>query len=157
MSHTITGSGVPLYCVHRESDGKIYKYGITTRFSINDKKNLIDCLIQVVRDRANPQVREYGIRGLEVIRNDAGTQPNYQNIDGLFADDILCEICDIISEVDDDEVINTAINHIAEQMRDLITTNGWCSSGRVGRLIQCYMILRDYRDGVYLSPEQRRK
>ena len=134
--------------IHELSDGKLINYGIKTRFSLEDKKRLINCLIDLVRERANPQIRDYGIRGLEIIRNDAGTPPNYQSADKLFADDVICEICKCLSEVNDDEVIDTVVNHIAEQYKDMITTSGYCPSGRLNRAANVYFFLRDYVDGL---------
>ncbi len=143
--------------IHSLTDGKLIRYGISTRFQLQDKARIIDCLLEVVRQRANPQVKEYGVRGIQIVQQDAGSAPNYQSRDGLFADDVLCEICDIISSTTEAEIIDTAINHICEQFADMIRTSGTCPSGRVNRLMNVYMFLRDYKDGVHLSPEERAK
>jgi hypothetical protein len=157
MAHTIDGVGIPKLEIHSETDGKLFKYGITTRFSISDKKRLIGCLIDVVRDRANEQVRDYGVRGLQIIQESAGCAPNFQVPDGIYADDILCEICEILTEVKNEEIINTAINHISEQMKDAAVTNGWCSTGRASRSMNVYMFLRDYKDGIHLPKGERKE
>lgn len=150
MSHTIRGEGDPntFSCVHAQGDGKLYRYGISTRFPRETRITLQNCLIDLLKERANPEVLPYGIHGLQVIRDASGTEANYQSTDGMFADDILCEIAELITEVKDDEIIDTAINNIAEQMKDMIVTNGFCPSGRCVRLFQIYMTLRDYKDGV---------
>lgn len=155
MSHSINGSGDAKLEIHSLTDGKLIKYGIRTRFSNDNKKQLINCLISVIRDRANLEVKDFGIRGLEIIRESIGAPPNYQSFDALLADDIVCEICDLITDIADEEIINTVINHISEQLKDMITTNGTCPSGRCNRLMNVYTFLRDYTDGVHLSPEQK--
>lgn len=157
MAQSINGDGnaAGFGEIHSASDGKLIRYPITTRFMLGDKHKIIDCLLEVVRTRANPQIRDFGIRGLAIIKQDCGAPPNYQSRDRFFADDILCEICDIISSLDDSEVIDTAINHICEQFADMIRTSGTCPSGRVNRLMNVYMFLRDYKDGIHLPPSLR--
>lgn len=151
MSHTIDGSGnlQSFRDIHGQMDGKLIRYPIQTRFSVNDKQRLISALIEVMRERANPSIRNLGIQGLEIISRDAGTPPNWQGADGFYADDILAEICALMVNVKDESIVDTVINHLGEQMSDMIQTNGLCPSGRL-RVFQCYMILRDYFDGTHL-------
>jgi len=154
MSRSIDGSGhlESFPDIHRVSDGKLFKYGITTRYSPDDKRKIILSLKDLVAERANPEIQKFGIIGLQLIAQDAGAAPNWQGADQLFADDILVEICHLISLCNDDEVINTAVNHLSEQMSDMIRTSGTCPSGRVNRCIQVYMVLRDAYDGKHLPP-----
>lgn len=151
MSHTIDGSGNlhSFRDIHGQMDGKLIKYPIQTRFTVQDKQRLIYALIEIMRERANSSVREFGIQGLGIIARDAGTPPNWQGADGFYADDILAEICSLLVNVKDDDVVDTVINHLGEQMSDMIQTNGLCPSGRL-RVFQCYMILKDYFDGSHL-------
>ena len=157
MAQKVDGSGDPntFQCVHKVGDSKLFRYNITTRFSNEDKGRLIDCLINVVQERANPDIRQFGVNGLGIIRGDVGQAPNWQGADSLFVDDILADICDMLSGITEEEVVDTVINHICEQMSDMIRTNGTCPSGRVNRIFEVYMFLRDFYDGVHLSPEQR--
>lgn len=151
MAHTIDGSGNynTFWDVHAASDGKISHYGIKTRFSIPDKQKLIDGLIKLVNDRANESIKASGVQALIVISRDAGQAPNWQGVDGIFVDDVLAEICALLIEVKEQEVIDTVLNHLCEQFSDMINTSGWCSSGRL-RVIQVYMFLKDYLNGIYL-------
>lgn len=157
MAHNIDGGGNlnRFPDIHAASDGMLIKYGITTRFPLETKHHLIDCLIALVSDRATPAVKQYGIDGLSLIKRDIEKPPNYQGADKLWADDVLCEICDILADITDDEILDTAVSHIAEQMSDMIKTSGTCPSGRVNRLIQVYMILRDFKDGNHLPPSEQ--
>jgi len=143
-------------CVHRAGDTKLYRYGITTRFSNEDKVRIIDSLLAVIADRASPEIRDFALRGVGIIRQDTGQAPNWQGADQIFADDVLCEICDIISSITDEGIIDTTINSIGEQMKDMIVTNGLCSSGKCNRLFQIYMVLRDMKDGIHLPPDQKK-
>lgn len=149
MSHTVNGGGNlnSFPDIHAVTDGKLMKYGIRTRYDSEDIYRFITCLIEIVNERANPAVKLYGINGLAIIKNDIKKPPNYQAVDKIYADDILADICIFISRVEDIEVIDTAVNHISEQMSDMINTSGTCPSGRVNRLFQVYMFLRDYLDG----------
>lgn len=151
MSQTIDGGGNPASFpdIHK-TDGKLAKYAIKTRFSINDKHQLISTLIDLIKEKSHPSIREFGVQGLLLIAKDAGMPPNWQGADQLFADDIVAEICSLLVRVNDAEIINTSINHIAEQMADMLRTCGTCPSGRVNRLFQIYMPLKDYVDGVHL-------
>jgi hypothetical protein len=77
-------------------------------------------------------------------------------MDKIFACDVACEICDILSGIKDEEIIDTTVNHISEQMSDMIRTNGLCPAGRLNRLYNIYTFLRDYVDGVHLTPDQKK-
>jgi len=150
MSHTIDGSGnsANFPDVHAASDGRLIRYGIATRFSVPDKQRIIGSLIDVIRERANESVKSFGIEALTVISRDAGQEPNWQGADRLFVDDVIVEICALLIDVEDHEIVDTAINILCEQFADMIRTGGWCSSGRANRAVQAYMILRDLRDKV---------
>jgi hypothetical protein len=151
MAHIIDGSGNSnqFRDIHGVVDGKLYRYGIKTRYPVHVKQEIIKALIILVKNRANESIVNYGIHGLSVICNDTGTAANWHGTDGLLADDILVEIADLITQIKDDEVIDTAVNHLCEQMADMIKTNGYCSSGRSGRCFQVYMFLRDYIDNIH--------
>lgn len=153
MSSSINGSGDPdtFACVHQQGDGKLFKYEIGTRFSPPDKIIIINSLLGLIRDRANSEIKALGLHGVGIILNDIAQAPNWQSADKIFADDILCEICELISVLSDCEVVDTVVNSICEQMADMIRSNGTCPSGRVNRLWQIYMFLRDLKDGVHLS------
>lgn len=145
MAHNIDGSGnlASFPDIHKVIDGKLTNHNIRTRFSNIDKQRLIESLISLINDRANPSIKQYGISGLRLIQKDVGSAPNWQGCDGLFADDVLADICEMISIIKDSDIINTAINHIAEQMSDMIKTNGTCPTGRL-RVMQIYVFLKDY-------------
>lgn len=151
MSHTIDGSGnlQSFRDIHGQMDGKLIRYPIQSRFTVPDKQRLIHALMEVMRERANPSIRDFGIQGLEIISRDAGTPPNWQGADGFYADDVVAEICALLVNVREDAIVDTVINHLGEQMSDMIQTGGLCPSGRL-RVFQCYMILRDYFDGTHL-------
>lgn len=153
MARTIDGGGnlAAFRDIHGVVDGKLYKYGIRTRFSLTDKQKIIGSLIDLVEERGNANIKKYGILGLQIIRQDAGKAPNWHGSDGVFADDVVVEICDLLSECQDNEIIDTVINHLCEQMSDMIRTNGTCPTGRSGRVFQIYSFLRDFRDGVHKS------
>lgn len=148
MSHAIDGSGNlnRFRDIHTETDGQLHRCNIRTRFSIKTKKELIACLIELIQERANPSIKQFGIQGLQLMQRDAGQAPNYQNVDGILADDVLAEICDIISDEKDLEIIDTAINHICEQCSDMLRTHGTCPSGRANRMFSIYSYLRDYKE-----------
>ena len=152
MSGIIDGSGNlnTFPDIHAVSDGKLIKYDIKTRFKIDTKRRLIECLIQLIKERGNESIKQYGIDGITMIKLDTQQPPNYQCVDKLYADDVLAEICDIIASEDDDEIIDTAVNHLCEQMSDMLRTSGTCPSGRVNRCFEVYMFLKDYKDGVHL-------
>jgi len=155
MSHVIRGEGLPTICVHRAGDGKLYKpYGIRTQFTRETKQKLFDCLCQLINEKANPEIKQFGINVIQVIKHDIQAPPNFLGSDGLFADDILAEICVFLAEEKDDEVVSTTINHICEQYADLVRTSGFCPSGRTSRLFQIYMFLRDKKDGVHLPQKK---
>lgn len=130
--------------IHSVSDGKLIRYNIHTKYSIGDKQRIIASLIELVNRRADPSVRNFGVKGLEIIARDAGSSANWQPVDGLFADDTLVDICIMLSQITDGDVVDTALNHISEQMSDMFNSNGLCSAGRNNRLFQVYMVLRDY-------------
>ena len=146
MSHTILGQGNPhtFGCVHAAGDGKLSGHNVSTLFAVENKREIIKSLLNVINERANPQIKEWGLRGISIILNDTGAQPNYQAADGLFACDVLIEIILYINKINDLEVIDTALNHICEQMSDMIQTNGTCPSGRVNRLFSILSYLRHY-------------
>ena len=54
----------------------------------------------------------------------------------------MAEICSLLAEIQELEVVDTALNHIGEQMKDMFATSGTWPSGRL-RLFQVYMFLRD--------------
>lgn len=140
------GQGNPntFACVHSTGDGKLYTYNIQTQYDNETKKNYITKLIQLVVEHADANIRLFGVRGLEIIRDATGTCNNWLDTDKLYADDICVEIFKMMSQITDKEVISTVVNNISEQMSDMIQTNGFCSSGRVVRLMNIYMFLRDY-------------
>ena len=140
MSTTINGNGNfhNFRDIHY-LDGKLHKYNIHTRYSVQLKNKIITNLMEIIHKRGNPNIRDFGLKGLAIIRNDIGKHPNFSNPDNLLADDILCDIHDLLMEIKDNEVINTTINHICEQMHDMIQTNGYCPQGRCTRLFEVYI------------------
>lgn len=152
---TLYGTGNPhsFGCVHAAGDWKLYKYNVPTRFTVEQRKNIISLIIALVNVRAQTQVREAGMRTLKIVQESTGTQQNYMN--NMYADDLLCEIASMIAEERDQEVINTTINMLAEQMSDLENTKGYCPSGRQIRVFEVYMFLRDYTDKLHLPLEER--
>lgn len=157
MAHIIDGSGnsSTFPDIHGQSDGKLFHYGIKSRFSIDEKQKLINGLIDLVRRRANHSIMEFGVQALSTISRDVGQEANWQGPDGIFADDLLADICELIVIINDNEIVDTAINHLCEQFADMIRTGGWCPTGRCSRIFQVYMILRDYYDGVHQSPDSK--
>jgi hypothetical protein len=153
MSHTITGQGNPstFRDIHY-LDGQLFKYNISNNLNKEEKQKIIICLIDVVKERVNPEIKEHAIQALHTISNDVGTSSNFSSPDNLKAEDILIAIANSLIEIKDNEVINTAMNNLGEQMSDMVRTSGWCPQGRCTRLWNVYMILRDYLDGVYLPP-----
>ena len=146
MSQSIRGQGNPhtFGCVHAAGDGKLKDHNIITKFTNENKKEIIKNLLPLIIERANPEIKEWGIRGISLILNDTGLPANYQGADSLLADDVLIDIILILNKTKDLEVIDTAINHICEQMFDMLQTNGTCPSGRVNRLYSVLNYLRDY-------------
>ena len=151
MSKTIKGDGDPhsFPDIHY-LDGKLFKYKLSNRYSIEEKQKIIFSLANLIAERANNQIKNFGIKALQVIASDAGSLSNFSRADNLFAEDILVAIAELVIEVNDDEIVNTVVNHIAEQMYDLIITNGWCPQGRVNRLHNVLVFLKDFIDGVHL-------
>lgn len=153
MSHTITGSTNPqsFRDIHY-LDGSLYTYDLQKESALSNegKAKIMEGLINAVRERANPEIRTECIHALKVIQRSIGTSSNYTHADKLRAEDVFVAIADELVQVDDDEVINTVINHIAEQMSDLLRTNGWCSSGRVIRAMNIYTFIKDYNNKSYL-------
>ncbi len=137
------GSGNPnnFPDIHAVSDGKMYKYGIRTRYTISEKNIFFDCFMNAINMHADKRVKMYGIHGLKIIRMDAQRPQNYQSIDDVYADDVLAEICSLLSHEQDVEVLKTSIDIFCEQMFDMLATNGTCPSGRANRMIQIYMFL----------------
>lgn len=151
MAQTINGEGNPVIDVHF-ADGKLYPgYNITTRFSIQEKLEIQDKMITLVGNYANESIRAFGVQGLNIIKGDTQGPGNWLETDKVFADDIVCEIFVLLTWVNEREVIDTVLNHIAEELGDMIKTNGFCPSGRCCRLFQVYMFLRDYLDTVYME------
>jgi len=119
-------------CVH-VFDGKLFKIPIKSRTS--DEKR---ALFSVFRNKIstlpipNPSI----IRNMEVIMDEMSMPQNYLATDGLFADDVLAEIIDIIIHKDTD-----VIPIFLEMLLDM--NSGLCCSGRVVRLHQILMALKD--------------
>ena len=148
MSRFGSGNANSFTDIHAATDGKLFKYGIRTRFSDYDKKRLIGCLIELTEERADPEVKPFGVRGLQIIQADCGLAPNFQAVDQILADDVLVDIAAMLIEISDEEIVTGAINTLAEQFKDMITTNGLCPSGRCNRAYNVYTFLRDFLDGI---------
>ena len=144
MSHIINGSGkhFSFQEIHSYTEGKLYKYDIN-KVDKATKSNLFNCLIELISKHANENIKNAGITGIKLIYKDIEAPPNFSNSDNILADDVLAEICILISKQQDAEVIMTAVNHICEQMSDMLVTHGTCPVGRVSRLYQIFMFLRD--------------
>jgi hypothetical protein len=153
MAHIINGSGNlnTFPDIHQVCDGKLFNYGIVkNRYSNEDKHRIISSLINLVNEEANPEIKIYGIHGLSLIKNNIGTLANYQAMDDISADDVVVEICDLLSKELDKEVLLTVTNHIAEQLKDSLLSSGTCPTGLTSRMYNIYMFLRDKNDGVHL-------
>lgn len=146
MSKTLTGSGNSnlFQDVHLYSDGTLRKYRINNnKYPREYKEFVILRLINIINQRANREIVNFGINGLKLIYNDIGTPNNYQHIDDINAETVLVEIYNMIKNETDIEIIDTAINHICEQMKDMLLT-GTCPNGRSNRLMFIYFYLFDY-------------
>jgi hypothetical protein len=119
-------------CVH-EFDGKLPKIPIKSR-TPNEKQALFSIFGNKIK--ILPISNSSIIRNMETIMNEMSTPQNYLVTDGIYADDILAEIIDIIIHKDTD-----IIPIFLEQMLDICT--GACPSGRVVRLYQILLALKD--------------
>jgi hypothetical protein len=87
-------------------------------------------------------------QGLKLIIDDIGTPANYDDKNKLYVDDILMEICELLTknfenQVNDDiKDIFNFLGLLAEQLSDMYTL-GRCSQGRSTRLYQLYKSLKD--------------
>ena len=117
---------------------------ILTRFTIPEKVELINKLIQNILLLASPNVRIPGMQGIELIRNSVGTSSNGPSPDHMFACDVASEISVMMSKISDEDVKKNIINTICEQMNDMIVTHGFCVSGRVNRLFNVYLFVKEY-------------
>lgn len=126
-------------------DGKLYKYDMDMTYTKIEKSIMITNLIELIKLFAIKELQQYGIKGLEIIRHDCGSGVNFLQTDNLYADDIAVNIERLLNQVDDKEVMITTVNMLSEQMMDMIITNGFCSSGRVVRLMNVYMFLKEYK------------
>lgn len=129
--NSITSTPTNSMCVHL-FDGKLFKIPIQNR-TIEEKRYLFS----IFRDKISTlPISSSIIRNMDTIMNDAHTSQNYLNTDRIYADDILAEIIDITIHKDTD-----IIPIFLEQMVDMQT--GLCSSGRVVRLYQILLALKD--------------
>ena len=107
--HEIKETPLNASCVH-QFDGKLFKIPIKNR-TMEEKNSL-----SIFRNKicslpiSNPSV----IRNMETIMNEARTSPNYLDTDGIYADDVLAEIIDIIIHKDTD-----IISIFLEQLTDM--------------------------------------
>lgn len=70
---------------------------------------------------------------LEQIINDAGTENNFDQTNGLVAEDLVCLSSDLISP--------DFIFMLEEQLNDMVT--GFCSQGRTHRLFQLVLAFQN--------------
>jgi hypothetical protein len=115
-----------LHDVH-EFDGK-WKETITNRFSPDDKRKILLTLKPFIKSN-----------GLDLIIEGIQTASNYENLSGLYADDILVEILEKTKKLKREDRLKF-FGMIDEQLTDMYNL-GRCPSGRVTRLIQLYKSL----------------
>jgi|688.fasta_scaffold1317305_1 hypothetical protein len=128
--------------IHEATDGKLRDYAIITRYSVSEKINMFGSLVNLIKS-TNSKLKLYGIHGINMITSDIQKTANYQSIDKMYADDVLAEICNLLMQEENREIVETSIDILCEQMFDMFTTNGSCQSGRVNRLFQVYVFLRE--------------
>lgn len=138
------GTNVATLDVH-QYDGQIANHDIKTRYTLETKNDIFKTLIHIINELAQDNVKSYGINGVNMIMKDAQSISNYDNTNNVYADDILMEICNLISILHEDkELITTLTNTLCEQFYDLYITNGFCAVGRVCRIYQIYRVMNDY-------------
>jgi hypothetical protein len=155
--------------VHAEYDNK-YVHNITTKYTLDEKKIKFELLLNELKDlnevnevnenkeeKSNEDLEEKNstkipkenkinldLRGIITVINDTQKPQNFDNINNLYADDVLIEIIntlDILSALDLENYIkNSVYLNIIEQMNDMITL-GSCAQGRTNRLMQIYKSL----------------
>jgi hypothetical protein len=110
-----------------------------------DKKELMTELIQHFSTFSKQNdIKIYGLRGLEIIKNDINSKANYVTTDNIYAEDILIGIFILLKKyITDKEIIETTYHQISEQMKHMFETNGLCPIGR-SRSIQIYQYLKDH-------------
>jgi hypothetical protein len=122
-------------------DGKLLgKYQIKTSLSKEEKEKLFNQLIAKLKEK---QMDQIGIQGLQAISNSIQTAANYDPSNNWYADDILAEICLMLEQFYNQEVINSFHDLLVSQMNEMLT-GGSCSQGRCTRLIQVYFPMRFY-------------
>ena len=98
-----------------------------------------ELLWQWLRSKITPiKYQQNGIMGLELIMKDTQRLSNCDNINKVYADDILAEI--IVTIQKNPEIQPDIIKNIIEQMGDMYCL-GRCSQGRTSRLFQIYICL----------------
>lgn len=134
----------PIKNVH-EFDGKWDKKSrIDSKFSKSEKESmflLLDRLLSCkISGSENPN--SVARAGLKLIRDSTGEYANYDRANEIYADDILAELCVILSKIKDDKS-KTAdlIKNISEQLTDM-NNLGQCPQGRTTRLWQLYQSFR---------------
>jgi hypothetical protein len=116
-----------------EFDGQ---YKIKLQYKIPDiqKINLFKWLLLTMKYKLNSNNN-----GLLVITNNIGKLENYDNITGIFADDLLVNICVLLVHKKSEDRLYI-LKLLDEQMTDMFNL-GQCSQGRVTRLFQIYNLL----------------
>lgn len=113
-------------------DGK-WNHDVKTRATTEKKQSMFNILMRKVASRGKP------LDGIKLVVDSIQKEENYDNINKLYADDILYEICVKLLNSPKD-IIRDTIDIIAEQMDDMYKL-GQCAQGRTTRLIQIYKCL----------------
>jgi hypothetical protein len=117
-------------------DGK-WKCDVPRDTPAADKVELYNWLTTQIRANcANDQYLSNGMLGLNLVITCTGHHPNFDPVNGLYADDILADICAKTLKLDESTRLDV-YRLILEQMNDMYTT-GQCPQGRTTRLYQVW-------------------
>ncbi len=115
---------------------KTLKEKINTTVDVHSKLKLFNHILDLIE--------EYGVYnnrdGLYMIVKDTQTSNNWDQINNMWADDILYEICKKIVSIHNKNNQKSIIICLLEQMSDMYDT-GRCGVGRIIRLYQIYQSL----------------
>jgi len=133
-----------------EFDGKIplenRKSLIKGRISVDDKIELFNWLFTKVGNSA----KSY----LKMIAENIQGSANYETGNDMYADDILGEICLYMRNTKTDPE-GSILKTLDEQLSEI--SGGTCPSGRVTRLWQIYVSIRDEASGREMSEGKEEK
>lgn len=87
---------------------------------------------QELFSRLEGKMSQKGFSVVQTIYKDCKLQPNYDNRNNVYADDLLASLCYRMDKNEDWSLVSL----LDSQYCDLVDTSGWCPQGRTTRTWQ---------------------